>query len=66
MTATQVEGKILQVFGPVVDVEFAEGKLPAIYNAIEVKDEAKGIDLVLEVVPAAGQLHGPHRGHVLD
>ena len=54
MTATAVEGKILQVFGPVVDVVFPEGHLPAIYNSIIVKDEAKGIDLVLEVAKQMG------------
>ena len=46
-TATLVEGKILQVFGPVVDVQFPEGHLPAIYNAIEVKDEKRGIEVTL-------------------
>jgi F-type H+-transporting ATPase subunit beta len=29
-------GKIVQVIGPVVDVEFEPGKLPAIYNALDV------------------------------
>src|SRR5574341_253795 len=29
-------GKIAQIIGPVVDVEFEPGKLPAIYNALEV------------------------------
>ncbi len=55
MTATATtEGKILQVFGPVVDVVFPEGNLPAIYNAITLKDEASGIDLVLEVAQQLG------------
>ena len=27
-------GKIVQVIGPVVDVEFEPGRLPAIYNAL--------------------------------
>ena len=44
------KGKIVQVIGPVVDVEFA-GELPAIYNALQVEfslnDES--IKLVLEV-----------------
>jgi F-type H+/Na+-transporting ATPase subunit beta len=31
------DGKIVQVIGPVVDVEFEPGKLPAIYNALEVQ-----------------------------
>ena len=53
-TAADVQGKILQVFGPVVDVEFPEGHLPAIYNAIIVEDEAKGIKLTLEVAQQLG------------
>ena len=32
------EGKITQVIGPVVDVEFEAGQLPAIYNALEVPE----------------------------
>ena len=36
-------GKIVQVIGPVVDVDFsASGKLPAIYNALEIKFEQGG------------------------
>jgi F-type H+-transporting ATPase subunit beta len=30
-------GKIVQVIGPVVDVEFSPGQLPAIYNALDVQ-----------------------------
>src|SRR6185436_15821598 len=30
-------GKIVQVVGPVVDVEFPSGKLPANYNALKIK-----------------------------
>ncbi|MBI4657034.1 MAG: F0F1 ATP synthase subunit beta [Elusimicrobia bacterium] len=30
-------GKIVQIIGPVVDVEFEAGHLPAIYNALEIK-----------------------------
>jgi len=40
-------GKITQIIGPVVDVEFSD-KLPEIYNALEIK-LAKGEKLVLEV-----------------
>src|SRR5512136_2550656 len=47
----QVEGHVVQVIGPAVDVEFAEGHLPAIYNAVEVRDtsEAGDLEVVLEV-----------------
>ena len=31
---SKVSGKVLQVMGPVVDVKFDEGALPAIYNAL--------------------------------
>ena len=40
-------GRIIQVVGVVVDVEFAKGELPAIYDAIEVQHA--GHKLVLEV-----------------
>ena len=30
-------GKVVQVIGPVVDVLFTAGELPAIYNAIHIK-----------------------------
>jgi len=43
------KGKIIQIIGPVVDVEFPEGtSLPDIYNALKIKGP-KG-DVVLEVV----------------
>jgi F-type H+-transporting ATPase subunit beta len=45
------EGKVIQIIGPVVDVEFPEGKLPAIYNSLKIKREDQS-DLVLEI-----QLH---------
>ena len=32
-------GKVIEVIGPVVDVEFAKGELPEIYNAIEIVSE---------------------------
>ena len=40
-------GKIIQVTGPVVDVQFENGDLPIIFDALEVKMESK--TLVLEV-----------------
>jgi F-type H+/Na+-transporting ATPase subunit beta len=50
-------GAIRQVMGPVVDVEFSAGTLPAIYNALKVSN--KGIDerewnLTLEVAQHLG------------
>src|SRR5690242_11437017 len=39
--STMSKGKIVQVIGPVVDVEFP-GELPAIYNALTVEFEVPG------------------------
>lgn len=36
MIGDKLKGKIVQIIGPVVDVEFEEGRLPAIFNALEV------------------------------
>ena len=37
-----VEGRVVEVLGPVVEVEFPQGHLPAIYNALRVvSDERK-------------------------
>lgn len=41
------QGKITQIVGVVIDVQFKEGTLPAIYNALEVKSDDK--TLVFEV-----------------
>ncbi len=37
-------GKVIQVIGPVVDVEFPPDQLPEIYNAIEIPLQAQGTD----------------------
>jgi len=45
-------GKVVQIFGPVVDVEFPPEELPAIYNALETRID--GRRLVLEVQQHTG------------
>jgi len=42
-------GKIVQVIGPTVDVEFPSDRLPDIYNALKIEDKGRGIDLTCEV-----------------
>ncbi|MCU0463894.1 MAG: F0F1 ATP synthase subunit beta [Anaerolineae bacterium] len=44
----EIEGRITQVLGAVVDVEFPEGQLPELYDAIRVPREGQD-DLILEV-----------------
>ncbi|MCK4546656.1 MAG: F0F1 ATP synthase subunit beta [Candidatus Eisenbacteria sp.] len=48
------EGRVSQVIGPTVDVEFEPGQLPQILNAIKIQDSEKGIDLVIEVAMHVG------------
>src|SRR5471032_2832684 len=38
-------GKIIQVIGSTFDVEFEEGHLPEIYNALKIDEEYKGVKL---------------------
>src|SRR6476469_7913351 len=34
-------GRVIQITGPVVDIEFPPGELPAIYNAVEIEREGE-------------------------
>jgi F-type H+-transporting ATPase subunit beta len=59
-TATASEakaGRVIQVIGPVVDVEFDAGRLPAIYNAIRISGTVAGqtVDIVCEVQQHLGE-----------
>ncbi|NOX36174.1 MAG: F0F1 ATP synthase subunit beta [Calditrichaeota bacterium] len=47
-------GIVKQVIGPVVDIQFEEDKLPAIYNAIKIKRQ-DGSELVLEAQQHLGE-----------
>jgi F-type H+-transporting ATPase subunit beta len=55
-TETQT-GKVVQVIGPVVDIEFESGHLPEIYNAVRVTGSAGGdeIDIIVEVEQHLGE-----------
>jgi F-type H+/Na+-transporting ATPase subunit beta len=48
-SSTALMGKIVQVIGPVVDVQFTPAGIPAITNALRVDSEADNIHLVLEI-----------------
>ncbi|MEA2676458.1 MAG: F-type H+/Na+-transporting ATPase subunit beta [Chloroflexota bacterium] len=47
-SATGATGRVIAITGPVVDIEFPQGQLPAIYNAVEIKREGQD-PLVCEV-----------------
>jgi len=48
--ATMAEGKITQIIGAVIDVEFPRGAIPRVYEALKLKDH----DLTLEVQQELG------------
>ena len=49
MTGDKSNGKIVQVIGPTVDVEFPSDALPPILNALRIEDKTRGIRVVCEV-----------------
>ncbi|MBZ0178145.1 MAG: F0F1 ATP synthase subunit beta [Melioribacteraceae bacterium] len=52
------EGKVVQVIGPVVDIDFENGHLPKIYNAIQIPRtslEGKEENLIVEVQQHLGE-----------
>ena len=53
-TTAQRKGKVAQVIGPVVDIEFFTEEMPAINNAITITDKDKGIDITVEVAGHLG------------
>jgi F-type H+-transporting ATPase subunit beta len=59
VAAKQKVGKVVQVIGPVVDIEFPDGHLPDIYNAVQIKTEGKAgeskVDIICEVEQHLGE-----------
>jgi F-type H+-transporting ATPase subunit beta len=54
-------GKVVQVIGPVVDVEFAESALPPIYNAVVITSEGFKVPTPIEVTAEVEQHLGEGR-----
>ena len=54
-------GKVVQVIGPVVDVEFDDDHLPAIYNAVRISDRGAETGLPVDVVCEVEQHLGENR-----
>ncbi len=59
VTQKQVVGKLIQVAGPAVDVQFQEGQIPLIYTAVRITSEGfevpEPIDIVVEVMQHIGE-----------
>jgi F-type H+/Na+-transporting ATPase subunit beta len=58
---TAKEGRVVQVIGPVIDVEFPDGRLPEIYNALEItgKNPSSGEDI--KIICEVQQMLGDNR-----
>jgi F-type H+-transporting ATPase subunit beta len=58
-TVSEVAGKVIQVAGPAVDIQFAEGQVPVINTAIRITSEGfdvpEPIDIVCEVAQHTGE-----------
>src|SRR5437660_1204362 len=54
-------GRVVQVIGPVVDVEFEGGKLPEIYHAVRIVSEKGEPGAVIDVVAEVEQHLGENR-----
>ena len=50
-----MSGVVTQIIGPVVDVEFPEGQIPKIYNALQLKKEGTSEIIVAEVQYLIGE-----------
>jgi len=51
----QVVGKVLQIMGPVVDIQFEEGHVPNIYNAIRITSEGFDTEVPIDVTAEIAQ-----------
>ncbi|MEJ6951271.1 F0F1 ATP synthase subunit beta [Natronospora cellulosivora (SeqCode)] len=54
MSREENKGRVVQIIGPVLDIEFPSGKLPEIYNAVTIEDKEKDIKLIVETMHQLG------------
>jgi F-type H+-transporting ATPase subunit beta len=54
-------GHVVAIIGPVMDIEFPEGKLPAILNAIKLEDDGAATGVPISIVSEVAQHLGENR-----
>lgn len=54
-------GRVVQVVGPVVDVEFPDGKVPEIYDAIRITSEGFDVPTPIDIITEVEQILGEKR-----
>jgi F-type H+-transporting ATPase subunit beta len=61
-----VQGRVVQVIGPVVDVEFPEDHLPAILNAVHIKDSGELGEVPIDITAEVAQHLGENRARCVS
>ncbi len=61
INANQQTGKVVQIIGPVVDVEFSDNYLPPIYQALRITSEGFNVETKIDVVAEVQQHLGEGR-----
>jgi len=60
-TVGVAEGHVLQVAGPTIDIQFPEGHVPKIFNAIQVTSEGYDVPVKIEITAEVAQHIGEGR-----
>jgi len=60
-TTSGVVGKVIQVAGPAVDIQFPEGQVPVIYTAVRITSEGYDVPTPIDVVVEVAQHIGGGR-----
>src|SRR6266496_391951 len=58
-------GRVVQIIGPVVDVEFDQA-IPPIHNAVRIHDEGKGSGIAIDVIAEVEQHIGENRARCVS
>jgi F-type H+-transporting ATPase subunit beta len=60
-TANQVVGKVIQIAGPAIDLQFSEGEIPVIYTAVRITSEGFNVPTPINVIVEVAQHIGEGR-----
>ena len=61
----EVTGRVVQIIGPVVDVEFPDQHLPAILNAVQIVDDGNMGEVPIDVTTEVALHLGENRARCL-
>ena len=55
------KGTVVQIIGPVIDIEFGDDQLPKIFNAVRIQDDGAETGVKLDIVAEVAQHLGEGR-----